>query len=498
MSKRMIIILLTWWSAALYASTSADTAIWAATRLARSHQLQALENYPRWEEMNLVFLDQSTREVPRFRSVSTADFEDLWWKHGDALPSGLKDSIQLDLGMLELLSQTTERLDDELQRLVNGDRVSSREAGISYLHELAVALEDANIIQDRVMYRLQSFVKRSPYSNTSSEKLAQQYFSSGMQLARQMLESVKTGRVQEAKEGAGSLRRWRNSSATRRRNWKEHIAPEKRTEQEASWLKWERAFQRLEQTIASWLAGEFPPSSLHPHTGWSRNYQWYNQELIALFGSRSESLTAHLLEFWELGQVNLWPESGLYPAFRPLGLPDARSIVHSAPDSWIFVVDISGSMHGADRLPLFRQSLAAWAAELPHHHYITLIAYSDSARTLLHNQPASRFQDVLAESSQLSGQGTNNVLAAMQLAESVARSSDHTSRIILVTDGGIRYDEDLIGLVERAAYQDIYLDAVFMPGNDGRYGKALQQLVEIGNGQMMPLTRERHRLGLGE
>ena len=59
-------------------------------------------------------------------------------------------------------------------------------------------------------------------------------------------------------------------------------------------------------------------------------------------------------------------------------------------------------------------------------------------------------------------------------------------------------DEDLIGLVERAAYSDIYLDAVFMPGTDARYGKALQQLVNIGNGQMKPLTREQHWLGLGK
>lgn len=498
MSKRIIIILLACWSLASQGASSVDTAIWAATRLARCHQLQALENYPRWEEMNLVFLDQSTRQIPPFHSESTATFEDLWWKHGDALPSGVKDSIQLDLGMLELLSQTMERADAELQRLVHGSRASSREVGISYLHELAVALEDANIIQDRLLYRLQSFVKRVPYSNTSSEKQAQQYFSSGMLLARQMLESVKTGRLQEAAERAGSLRRWRNSSAARRMNWKEQIAPEKRKEQEAIWLKWERAFQRLDQTVAYWQAGEFPPSSRRPHVGWTRNYQWYNQELIALFGSRSESLTAHLLEFWEETQVNLWPESGLFPAFRPLGLPEVSSVTNAVADSWIFVVDISGSMHGADRLPLFRQSLAAWAAELPAHHHITLIAYSDTARMLIHHQPASSFQDVLSESSRLSGQGANNVLAAMQLADSVATTSDHTSRIVLVTDGGMRYDEDLIGLVERAAYHDIYLDAVFMPGNDARYGKALQQLVEIGNGQMIPLTREQHRLGLGE
>lgn len=498
MSKRIIIILLACWSVASHATTSADTAIWAATRLARCHQLQALENYPRWEEMNLVFLDHSTRQVPRFQSVSTAIFEDLWWKHGDALPTGLKDSIQLDLGMLELLSQTTERVDDELYRLVNGNRVSSREAGISYLHELAVALEDANIIQDRLLYRLQRFTKRAPYSHTSAEKLAQQYFSSGMLMAREILESVKTGRLQEAEERSLALGQWISSSATRRRTWRQQVSPEKKTELEAIWVKWERSFQRLEEAVAAWRAGDFPPASRHPHKGWTRNYQWYNQEMIALFGSKSESLTAHLLDFWDKCQVNLWPDAGLFPSFRPLGLPEASPISDAAADSWIFVVDISGSMHGAERLPLFRQSLAAWAAELPSHHHISLIAYSDSARMLIQDQPASRFQDVLAASSQLSGQGTNNVLEAMKMAESVARSSEYTSRIVLVTDGGMRYDEDLIGLVERAAYDDIYLDAVFMPGNDGRYGKALQQLVDIGNGQMSPLTREQHRLGLGE
>lgn len=498
MTKKIIMILLAVWSVASHAMTSADTAIWAATRLARCHQLQGLENYLRWEEMNLVFLDQSTRQVPHFQSVATATYEDLWWKHGDALPAGLRDSIQLDLGMLELLSQTMERADGELERLANGNRQSSKEAGISYLHELAVALEDANIIQDRLLYRLQNYTKRTPLSNTSPEKQAQQYFSSGMQLARQTLESVKTGRLQEADERATELRRWISASSIRRRNWKKQVLPEKLLAMEAIWMKWERSFQHLEEAVAAWRAGDFPPASRNPHTGWTRNYQWYNQEMIALFGSRSESLTAHLLEFWEKSEVNLWPEAGLFPSFRPLGLPEGPGRSAKEPDSWIFVVDVSGSMHGADRLLLFRQSIAAWAAELPSHHHISLIAYSDSARMLIQDQPASRFQDVLAASSQLSGQGTTNVLEAMKMAESLARSSDHTSRIVLVTDGGMRYDEDLIGLVERAAYDDIYLDAVFMPGNDARYSKALKQLVDVGGGKMKPLTRDQHRLGLGE
>lgn len=498
MSTRIIIFLLACWGTAAQAVTSADTAIWAATRLARSHQLQGLENYPRWEQMNLVFLGHITRDVPRFQIVSTSAYEDLWWKHGNALPTGLKDSIQLDLGMLELLSQTMERVDGELSRLANGNRAAVREAGISYLHELAVALEDANIIQDRLLYRLQSYTKRTPYSNTSPEKQAQQYFSAGMLAARQILESVKTGRLHEADERASELRRWIRLSPDRRRNWRQQVSAEKRIELEAIWVKWERSLQRLEEAVAAWRTGDFPSASRYPHAGWTRNYQWYNQEMISLFGSRSESLTAHLLEFWEKSQINLWPEAGLFPSFRPLGLPDEIEKPAKEPDSWIFVVDVSGSMHGSDRLPLFRQSIAAWAAGLPSHHQISLIAYSDSARMLVQDQPASRFQDVLAESSQLSGQGANNVMEAMTLAESMARLSDRTTRMVLVTDGGMRYDEDLIGLVERAAYDDIYLDAVFMPGNDARYGKALKQLVDIGGGKMKSLTRDQHRLGLGE
>lgn len=498
MSKRIILILLACWGIAAQAVTSADTAIWAATRLARSHQLQGLENFPRWEEMNLTFLDQSSRQIPPFQSVSTAAYEDLWWKHGDALPVGLRDSIQFDLGMLELLSQTMERADGELERLVNGNRLSSRAAGISYLHEVAVALEDANIIQDRLLYRLQGYSKRTIYSNASPEKQAQQYFSTGMLLARQILESVKTGRLQEVDKNASELRRWRVSASIRRRNWRDQVSVDQKMELEAIWVKWDRSFQRLEEAVTAWQAGDFPPASRHPHAGWTRNYQWYNQEMIALFGSRSESLTAHLLAFWEKSQVNLWPETGLFPAFRPLGLPDDSKQPKTAPDSWIFVVDVSGSMHGSGRLPLFRQSLAAWAAALPVHHQISLIAYSDSARILVQEQPASRFQDVLAESSQLSGQGANNVLEAMEAAESMARSSGNTCRIVLVTDGGMRYDEELIGLVERAAYDEIYLDAVFLPGNDARYGKSLKQLVEIGGGEMKPLTRDQHWLGLGK
>lgn len=471
-------------------ASSPDSAIIAATGLARCHQAQGVENYLRWERMNVIFLEGNSGAPQPFFQISTARFEDLWWKHAEALPLGLRDSIQHHLGMLELLSQTVERADGELARLIHSESHDAKMLGQTHLHEISVALEDANIIHDKLLGILQDYQMRQ-YSPTGS-RIARQHFRDGMNRIKAVMLALKTSRQQEVRDHAATLTGWINGSVQRRKEWKQTASFS--TQQERIWMKWDRTIGKLLSGLDAWQAGEYPKSTRYPGTGWSRDYLWYNLDFLGQVGGKEGSLAQLLHDFWIEEDAYFWPESGLFPTFRPIGISE-EEIVKEDIHSWIFVVDVSGSMQEEGRLPLFRRALAGWASHQEGDHRISLITFSDTATLLVDRVPASQYQDVLNHTGWLTSGGKSNILGAMSLATDLTEDQAQ-AKVVLVTDGGLHYDVELAALAEKLALQAGGLDALFLPAEDARYRQSLEKLVRIGGGRVIPLNRNNSSIGL--
>lgn len=468
----------------LLASPSQDSALWAVQAIAQAWQQTAQARLLRWEAMNHRLVELSRQSLPGTRQPVSESFEGVWIRHQGALPPAHCDSFRQDLGRLDMLHQRWSRLDQTLAGHLSQPEMTApdRERVLARLQELAVAMEDANIVQDRLRYQLQTQLSRTiPLASSSPAGMARAFFRDGTTMIGELLLAVKSGRRNDALSRAGELEAWLRAAPQRRARWRQAGGT---GAQEAVWIRWERLCQTFVESVSASLGNGFPPETLPHQLRWSRTYLWYNHVLLPQVSGEISTLNGLLGELNQAFRTIVWLDLGWYPSFRPVAVPPPAPADAPLPDHWIFVVDVSGSMQQADRLPLFRRWLPGWAARLPATNRISMISFSDSVQWLLEGVSAGQLQDVLAQSHQLAGKGKTNVLPALEAAVERAKAQDHPCRLVLVSDGGLDYGPGLAALVERASLEGIRVDVVYLPGKDNRFAAALEQLARLGGGKV--------------
>jgi Ca-activated chloride channel family protein len=158
------------------------------------------------------------------------------------------------------------------------------------------------------------------------------------------------------------------------------------------------------------------------------------------------------------------------------------------PCNLVFLVDSSGSMSSANKLPLLKQSLKLLVDELDDRDKISIAAYAGSAGLVLSPTPASRKDQIINALDRLHAGGSTAGGAGIELAYKVAEESlikDGNNRVILCTDGdfnvGVSSTGDLVRIIEEKRKKDIYLTICgFGMGNykDNR----MEQISNAGNG----------------
>ncbi|XSG81722.1 MAG: vWA domain-containing protein [Methyloligella sp. ZOD6] len=154
----------------------------------------------------------------------------------------------------------------------------------------------------------------------------------------------------------------------------------------------------------------------------------------------------------------------------------------------VFLVDTSGSMHGQNRLPLLKQSLAMLVDELKPEDKVAIVTYAGRAGTVLEPTSASEKSKILAALDQLSSGGSTAGGEGIRQAYSLAQRNfekDGVNRVILATDGdfnvGITSQDELKGFIERERDKGIFLSVLGF--GRGNYNDALMQaLAQNGNG----------------
>lgn len=492
MKLRISILVLLILGSAVPLAAHPDSAIVALTGWVRTFQQEAMVALPGWEAINLglaspQFSPQEGELVWQQENAGLLATGQRWSRHAPTLPRPLRDTLSEDLHRLSMLRAKISEANQRLFGYVSQrawQREAQAESGIAYLDQIAVALEDANVLALRIEYHLNQYLLQALQLPQSDPLLrARQYFSQGLTLSRTLLHSIRTNRREETRTALAEFRAYRLASPQRRVDWLRRLAPEDRLRLEAHWVRWENQLQWLEQGAQDWLAGRPAPAS----GSWPRHYLWYNHGLLPRFCQGENSLLGQLSAFWAATGRLLQAEVGLFPAYR-VQLPEASAAIATAqPRHWIFVVDESGSMQEAERLPLFRQSLAAWASQLPGDHLLSLVGFADTQQVRLQAVPAARIREVWAQTSQLGKGGETNVQAALTLGYDLAGESALAAAVVLVSDGGMRYDAQLAQLAEEQWFAGITLYGVFLPGQDARYRNAFRTLVRAGGGQVQEL-----------
>ncbi len=158
------------------------------------------------------------------------------------------------------------------------------------------------------------------------------------------------------------------------------------------------------------------------------------------------------------------------------------------PSNLVFLIDTSGSMYSADKLPLLVDAFKQMVPNLRAQDRVSIVAYAGSAGLVLPPTPGDLHQKIIDALDGLSAGGSTNGGAGIQLAYSVARQHfvrGGVNRVVLATDGdfnvGTTDDTALKTLVARERENGVALTTLgFGAGN---YNEQLaEQLADIGNG----------------
>lgn len=158
------------------------------------------------------------------------------------------------------------------------------------------------------------------------------------------------------------------------------------------------------------------------------------------------------------------------------------------PVNLVFLIDVSGSMRAANKLPLVQKSLTELAMRLKPSDRVAIVTYASGTRLALPSTAGSNRGQIISGINTLRARGATNGGAGIQTAYQAARQhfiKNGQNRVILCTDGdfnvGVTNDHQLQTLIERQRESGVFLSVLgFGMGNlkDGR----LERLADKGNG----------------
>lgn len=158
------------------------------------------------------------------------------------------------------------------------------------------------------------------------------------------------------------------------------------------------------------------------------------------------------------------------------------------PSNLVFLVDTSGSMQDADKLPLVKQALRELVLQMREQDRIALVVYAGSAGLVLPPTPGNETARILTALDRLEAGGSTNGGAGIELAYRIAREAHidgGVNRVILATDGDFNVGTiDQIALETLVAEQRRHGIALSTLGfGQGNYNDAMaEQLADAGDG----------------
>ncbi|MFW5815591.1 MAG: vWA domain-containing protein [Wenzhouxiangella sp.] len=158
------------------------------------------------------------------------------------------------------------------------------------------------------------------------------------------------------------------------------------------------------------------------------------------------------------------------------------------PANLVFLVDVSGSMNGPDRLPLVVNGLKLLARQLGANDRIALVVYAARTGVVLESTAGDQTATIMAALDQLQAGGSTNGGDGLRLAYAQARQGfieGGINRVIIATDGdfnvGLVDQEALLDLVRQQRQSGISLTTLGV--GSGNYNDYLMdQLAAAGDG----------------
>jgi Ca-activated chloride channel homolog len=158
------------------------------------------------------------------------------------------------------------------------------------------------------------------------------------------------------------------------------------------------------------------------------------------------------------------------------------------PSNLVFLLDVSGSMMPAERLPLVKQAMRLLVDKLTENDRVAIVIYAGGSGLALKSTPGNEKEKILRALEELQAGGSTNGAEGIELAYKIAAENfikGGVNRVILATDGdfnvGVTNQGDLIRLIEAKAKTGVFL-SVLGVGTDNLKDSTMQKLADKGNG----------------
>lgn len=158
------------------------------------------------------------------------------------------------------------------------------------------------------------------------------------------------------------------------------------------------------------------------------------------------------------------------------------------PSNLTFLIDVSGSMFSANKLPLLKSAFKLLVNQLRAEDKVSIVVYAGAAGVLLEPTSGDDKTKIMEALNQLSAGGSTAGGAGIELAYKMAEQNfkkNGNNRIILATDGdfnvGVSNNKDLEELIEEKRKSGVFLSVLGFGYGNYKDSK-LEILADKGNG----------------
>ncbi len=154
----------------------------------------------------------------------------------------------------------------------------------------------------------------------------------------------------------------------------------------------------------------------------------------------------------------------------------------------VLLLDVSGSMAPADKLPLIKSALSLFVDTLDPDDRLAIVTYAGTTGVALPSTPVRRRDVIQRAIGALQAGGSTNGGQGLIVAYEIARRAfipGGVNRVILATDGdfnvGLVNQRDLLRLIEHERESGVFL-SVFGVGTGNLKDSTMEMLADRGNG----------------
>lgn len=154
----------------------------------------------------------------------------------------------------------------------------------------------------------------------------------------------------------------------------------------------------------------------------------------------------------------------------------------------VFLVDVSGSMSSANKLPLLKESMGLLVDQLDENDRVSIVTYASGTDVVAEGISGDKHDKITRAFNKLSAGGATNGAGGIELAYEVAEDNfieGGNNRVIIASDGdfnvGASSQEDLYKLISKKKETGVFLSVLgFGMGNYSDV--TMETLADNGNG----------------